>query len=83
MFTFEFGIVSLLPLATELAPEARATLLSLTVTAFSLGRIAGATTGGWLWQGQAGGIALNAWVGAGCALVAALLMAWGVAEVGD
>jgi len=83
MFTFEFGIVSLLPLATELAPEARATLLSLTVTAFSLGRIAGATTGGWLWQGQGGGIALNAWVGAGCALAAALLMAWGVAEVGD
>jgi predicted MFS family arabinose efflux permease len=83
MVTFEFGIVSLLPLATELAPEARATLFSLNVAAFSLGRIAGAATGGWLWQGQAGGIALNAWVGAGCALAAVILMAWGMVEIGE
>jgi predicted MFS family arabinose efflux permease len=83
MLTFEFGIVSLLPLVTELAPEARATLVSLNAAAFSLGRIAGAATGGLLWQGRTGGIALNAWVGAGCALVAASLMAWGMVEIGD
>jgi predicted MFS family arabinose efflux permease len=79
--SFEFGIVSLLPLATELVPEARASLLSLTMTAFSLGRILGAVMGGWLWQGQAGAIALNALAGAACALIAALLMLWGMVEL--
>jgi predicted MFS family arabinose efflux permease len=83
MLTFEFAIVSLLPLVTELAPEARATLVSFNVAAFGLGRIAGAATGGLLWQGHIGGIALNAWVGAGCALIAAGLVAWGMVEIGD
>lgn len=50
MLTFEFGLVSLLPLATELAPDARASLLALTFTAFSLARILGAFLGGQLWQ---------------------------------
>jgi predicted MFS family arabinose efflux permease len=83
MLTFEFGIVSLLPLATELAPEARATLLSLNVAAFSLGRMVGAITGGWLWQKPGQGISVHAAVGAGCALVAAVLVAWGLSEIGD
>jgi len=78
---FEFAIVSLIPLATELVPEARASLLSLNMTAFSLGRILGAVMGGWLWQGQAGAIALNAVAGAVCALLAALLMVWGMVEL--
>ena len=47
LFTFEFGIVSLLPMATELAPDARATLLSLNIMAMSLGRILGAGIGAW------------------------------------
>jgi len=79
--SFEFAIVSLLPLVTELVPEARASLLSLNMTAFSLGRILGAVMGGWLWQGQAGAIALNAVAGAACALLAALLMLLGMAEL--
>lgn len=79
LLTFEFAIVSLLPLATELAPEARASLISLNITAASLGRILGAVLGGWLWQWQ--NIALHSAVGASCALAAALLLAWGVAEI--
>jgi predicted MFS family arabinose efflux permease len=79
LLNFEFGIVSLLPLATELAPEARASLFSLTVTAFSLSRILAALVGGWLWQWQT--IALNAGVGAACALLAALLLARGMREI--
>ena len=79
MLTFEFGLVSLLPLATELAPDARATLFSLNVTAFSLSRMLGTFIGGRLWQWQS--IALNAGVGAACALVAALLLARGMTEI--
>ena len=79
--SFEFAIVSLIPLATELVPEARASLLSLNMTAFSLGRILGAVMGSWLWQGQAGAITLNAAAGAVCALLAALLMLWGMVEL--
>jgi predicted MFS family arabinose efflux permease len=79
LLNFEFGLVSLLPLATELAPEARASLFSLTVTAFSLSRILAALVGGWLWHWQT--IALNAGVGAACALLAALLLARGMREI--
>ena len=81
LLTFEFGLVSLLPLATELVPDARASLLSLNVTACSLSRVLGAVAGGWLWRWQ--NIALHAVVGTICALVAALLLARGTVEVGD
>ena len=40
--SFEFTIVSLIPLMTELLPTARATLMACTVAAFSLGRAIGA-----------------------------------------
>lgn len=79
LLNFEFGIVSLMPLATELAPEARASLFSLAVTAMSLSRVLAALVGGWLWQWQS--IALNAGAGALCALVGALLLVWGMTEV--
>jgi predicted MFS family arabinose efflux permease len=78
LLTFEFGIVSLLPLVTELAPDARASLLSLDVTALSLGRILGALVGGWLWRWQS--ITPHVIAGAACALVAALLLARGITE---
>jgi predicted MFS family arabinose efflux permease len=80
VITFEFGIVSLIPLATELTPDARASLLSLNLTAFSLGRILGAAAGAWLWQWQED-IALHALIGATCALVAAFLLTWGMREI--
>ncbi|MCP4539975.1 MAG: MFS transporter [Chloroflexi bacterium] len=82
MLTFEFGIVSLMPLATELAPDARATLLSLIGMTFGLSRILAALIGGWLWRWQPvsvqNPIALHAGVGAVCAIVAAVLLARGV-----
>jgi predicted MFS family arabinose efflux permease len=80
-FSFEFAIVSLLPLATELAPEQRSSLLSLNVTAFSLGRIAGALIGGWLWSWQGERITPHAVVGAVCAAAAASLLFWGLPEI--
>ena len=79
LLTFEFGLVSLVPLATELDPGARASLLSLNVMALSLGRALGAAASGWLWQWQ--NIALHAAVGIVCALVAALLLARGMVEI--
>lgn len=42
---FELTIVAALPLITEIAPNARATLLSLGVAGFSLGRAAGSFAG--------------------------------------
>lgn len=80
--TFEFAIVSLLPLATEIAPEARASLLSLNITAMSLGRILGALAGGWLWQWQAPQITLHAAMGALFAFGSALLIWFGIREPG-
>ena len=44
-FLFELAIVAALPLITEVAPNARATLLSLGVAGFSLGRAAGSFIG--------------------------------------
>jgi predicted MFS family arabinose efflux permease len=43
--TFEFAIVSSIPLMTELLPEARATLMAGNVTAYSGGRMLGALIG--------------------------------------
>lgn len=79
MLTFEFAIVSLLPLATELAPDARASLLALTLSMFSLARLIGGPVGGWLWRGE--GIEINATLGAFCGLLAMGFLAFGVPEV--
>ena len=43
--SFEFTLVSSIPLMTELVPEARATLMSANITALSLGRVLGAALG--------------------------------------
>ena len=43
--TFEFTLVSIIPLMTELVPEARATLMSGNITALSAGRVLGAAAG--------------------------------------
>ena len=79
LLSFEFAIVSLLPLVSELAPEARASLFSLTLMAFSLTRTLGSVAGGWLWQWER--ITLHAAVGALCALVAALVLGLGMRGV--
>lgn len=43
--TFEFTLVSSIPMMTELVPEARATVMSANITALSLGRVLGAALG--------------------------------------
>ena len=80
LLNFEFGIVSLMPMTTELAPEARASLVALNVTAWSTSRVVAALIGGWLWQWES--IALNAGVGAACAIVGAVIVVWGMREIG-
>jgi predicted MFS family arabinose efflux permease len=72
MFAFEFGVVSMIPLVTEVAPDGRAAAISLNTTAVSLGRILGGAFGGWLWGW--GMMGINSAVGAGCALAAALVL---------
>ena len=64
-----------------MAPDARASLLSLNVTAFSLGRMIGATAGGWLGALRPEQIAYQAVAGAACALLAAGAAYWGLAEI--
>jgi len=81
ILAFEFGIVSLLPLVTELAPDARASLLSLNILAFSVGRTLGAGLGGWLWQWSAPRITLHAGLGVACSLLATMLIARGLTEL--
>jgi MFS transporter, DHA1 family, inner membrane transport protein len=43
--TFEFALVSMIPLMTELLPGARATLMAANVSAFAMGRALGAAIG--------------------------------------
>lgn len=75
---FEFTIVSVAPLVSELAPEARGTMLSLTALAASVGRTIGGLGGAALFA--LGGFGANGVV-AGLAVGAAtLLFATGVRE---
>jgi predicted MFS family arabinose efflux permease len=60
--TYDFSIVSSLPLLSELAPRARGTLLSVNVAAMALGRLASSLTAVRLWD--AGGLAANTLVSA-------------------
>ena len=78
MLSYEFAFVSYLPMFSEAAPQARAALLSLNVTAFSLSRVIGTPLGGWLWRWQS--IGLQALVGAACALIAALVLWRGTSD---
>ena len=59
---FEFTVVSAIPLATEVAPAARARYLSLLMVAFAVGRALGAAIGAPLFEalGPAGNAVLAA-----------------------
>ncbi|HMZ08149.1 MAG TPA: hypothetical protein PK078_11070, partial [Anaerolineales bacterium] len=48
--TFEYVIVSHIPMVTELVPSARATLLSINVTGHALGRALGASLAAIIYQ---------------------------------
>lgn len=75
---FEFTVVAILPLATELVPTARGTMMAWNVAAFSLGRVAGAAVGPYLWIG--GGMIWNGLAAAGGTLLAWLLLVLFVRE---
>ena len=65
-------VVASLPLITEVVPDARGTMMSMNVTAFSLGRAAGAILAPILWA--AGGLRMNGLVAGGGTLLALLLL---------
>lgn len=48
--SYEFSLVSSLPLMTELAPDARATMMAGNISGLSAGRMLGSLAGPWLFQ---------------------------------
>lgn len=70
--TFEFTIVSLLPLLSELTPNARAMLMALSAAVMSLGRVVSSLAGPRLWQ--SGGLSLNALISAAMVAFATLIL---------
>ncbi len=66
--TYDFSIVSTLPLITELAPGARATMMALNVAAMAVGRLISSLIAARLWA--AGGLAANTLVSTGVVMVA-------------
>lgn len=70
--SFEFSLVSLLPLLSELTPNARAMLMAFSAGVMSLGRVVASQTGPRLWE--AGGLSLNALISAAAAALAALIL---------
>ena len=78
VLTFEFTIVSMLPLVSELTPDTRGTLLAVNVAVMSLGRMVGSLSGPRLWTHS--GLWANALVSAGIMLVALLILWIGVRE---
>ena len=65
---FEFTIVSSIPLATELVPAARGTMMAMNVAGLSLGRAIGAPLGTVLWS--RGGLLWNGLAAAAITLLA-------------
>lgn len=78
LFLFEFAYISCIPLVSELAPQARATTLSINVTASQTGRVVGSLLGPLLWQGA--GLGASVAVAAGMTLLAAAFLAAKVKE---
>jgi predicted MFS family arabinose efflux permease len=78
VLAFEFTIVSMLPLVSELAPDARGTLMAVNVAAMSLGRMVGSLSGPRLWTQS--GLWANSLASAGVVLAALLVMWIGVRE---
>jgi predicted MFS family arabinose efflux permease len=78
VITFEFTIVSMLPLVSELAPDTRGTLMAVNVAAMSLGRMVGSLSGARLWTRE--GLWANAMVSAGIVGLAILVFWNGVRE---
>jgi DHA1 family inner membrane transport protein len=69
--TFEVGVVSALPLMTEVFPTARATMMALFIAALSIGRALGGVTAPWLYKG---GFLVNALVCLGLDLLSLVVL---------
>jgi len=74
--TFEFTIVTAFSLFTEVLPGARATMMSATAAATSIGRVVGALIGGSVWL--AGGLVATGFVSAAASGLALVCLAWGL-----
>jgi predicted MFS family arabinose efflux permease len=74
--TFEFAVVTLLSLATEVLPEARATMISALLVAGSLGRAIGASAGATVWH--QGGLTATSTVSAVITALALVCLVWGL-----
>lgn len=79
--TFEFTIVTAFSLFTEILPTARATMMSSSVAAISIGRVIGALVGGPVWL--AGGMWATGVVSAAVSGLALILLVWGLRGWGD
>ncbi|MBE9543715.1 MAG: hypothetical protein IMF02_04430, partial [Proteobacteria bacterium] len=73
---FEFMIVASVSMATELLPEARATMMATYLAAAGLGRVAGALIGGPVWL--TGGILATSMVSALISALALVTLIWGL-----
>ena len=75
---FEFVIVTSLSLFTEVLPDARATMMSALVAAFSVGRVVGALLGGLVWAG--GGLPATGLVSALATALGLTCLWWGLRQ---
>jgi predicted MFS family arabinose efflux permease len=76
--TFEFSVVAIIPLVSELVPEARGTVLAHNLAVMALGRVIDSLLAPRLWA--TGGLAANALVSAAMLCVAILIWWLGVRE---
>jgi DHA1 family inner membrane transport protein len=74
--TFEFTVVTSFSLFSEILPGARATMMSSSVAALSLGRVIGALIGGQVWL--AGGLLATGLVSAALSGLALGCLVWGL-----
>ena len=74
--TFEFTVVTSVPLVTELLPESRATMMACYMAAAGFGRVVGALIGGPVWL--MGGIIATGFVSATISTLALLALIWGL-----
>jgi predicted MFS family arabinose efflux permease len=74
--TFEFTVVTSFSLFSEILPGARATMMSSSVAALSLGRVIGALIGGPVWL--AGGLLATGLVSAALSGLALGCLVWGL-----
>jgi predicted MFS family arabinose efflux permease len=74
--TFEFTVVSSIPLIVELMPQARATMMAGYFATSGVGRMIGVLIGATLWQVD--GIVTVAWTASALTLLGLLSLCWGL-----